>query len=53
MKTLNYFFAIAFTLLGLAALIGALFFGATWHFRTTVLCTILVILFIHDNNKEK
>lgn len=53
MRLSNYFFFGVFVLLGFASLIGALFFGATWHYWTAALCALIAILFFDDIKKTQ
>lgn len=52
MKNLNYCFAGLFGLIGIAALYGAIFAGATWHYKTFGLCAFLVCILIADIRNE-
>lgn len=53
MKTLDRIFAALFAIEGVAALIGVLFKGATWHIVTVVLCAVLVLAFLADAEDEE
>lgn len=52
MKTTNYIFCGLFSLLGVIALTGVLFFGAIWHLGTFAACALFAILFALDNKKQ-
>ena len=53
MKTHNHFAIVVFTIIGIAALTGALFCGAHHQFVTAILCLLMVIASVIDNIKEK
>jgi hypothetical protein len=53
METLDKFCIVIFGLIGIIALIGAMFFGAHHHYVTCVLCAIMVWVSILDIRKEK
>lgn len=40
--------SVIFGLLGITALIGAIFFGAWWHFVTFVMCVMAYVLYTDD-----
>ncbi len=41
--------SVIFGLLGITALIGAIFFGAWWHFVTFGMCALVVYVLYTDN----
>lgn len=53
MRTMNKLFAVAFATLGVCALCGAIFYGATWHYGTTVMCLVLVVVIYLENKAVK
>lgn len=50
--TLDKAQAIAFTVVGLVALYGAIAKGAWWHIGTAVICTAMVVALLKDARKE-
>lgn len=40
--------SVIFGLLGITALIGAIFFGAWWHFVTFGMCALMALLYTDD-----
>ena len=52
-KTLDIFFAVVFSLTGIAALIGAIFYGATHQYATTIACAIFAAICINDYKTDK
>jgi len=49
---MNKFFLYAFSILGIVALSGALFFGATHHYWTAGLCLMICLVIYQDQKKE-
>lgn len=41
--------SVIFGLLGITALIGAIFFGAWWHFVTFVMCALMAYVLYKDD----
>lgn len=41
--------SVIFGLLGITALIGAIFFGAWWHFVTFVMCALMAYVLYTDD----
>lgn len=50
---MNKLFTYLFAVLGISALIAALFFGATHHFFTSAICSILYIVGRREIRIEK
>jgi len=49
---MNKFFLYAFSILGIVALSGALFLGATHHYWTAGLCLVISTVIRQDAKKE-
>jgi hypothetical protein len=45
----NLIWVAIWAILGLSALIGAIFFGAYWHFFTAGMCFVMAIVLYNDN----
>jgi len=52
MKTINTFTIIVFSILGIAALIGVIFFKAYWHIGTVIISLAMILVSILDNKWE-
>jgi hypothetical protein len=50
--TLDKAQVIAFTVVGLAALYGAIAKGAWWHIGTAVICAVMAVVLLKDARKE-
>lgn len=46
----NFIWLCLFALLGLSALIGALFFGAWWHLFTAAMCFVMCLVLYFDDD---
>ncbi|MCL2652089.1 MAG: hypothetical protein FWD60_13840 [Candidatus Azobacteroides sp.] len=53
MKTINTLTIIIFSIFGIAALIGVIFFRAYWHIGTVMICLAMICVSIWDNKREK
>lgn len=50
--TLGMIQALAFALVGLGCIYGAIFKGAWWHIGTAVICAAMVVVLLKDARKE-
>ena len=50
--TLGKIQALAFALVGLVCIYGAIFKGAWWHIGTAVICAVMVVALLKDARKE-
>ena len=53
MKTLDRILSALFAIVGVAAMFGVLFRGATWHIVTVVMCAVMVLALMADAEAEE